>query len=44
VLVRNLFERTADIGFICADQDVQQFLRAQSAQWRAEVASGDGPH
>ncbi len=26
VLVRNLFERTADIGFICADQEVQQFL------------------
>src|SRR5215207_1574198 len=25
VLVRNLFERTADIGFLCADQDVQQF-------------------
>jgi chemotaxis signal transduction protein len=26
VLVRNLFERTADIGFLCADQDVQQFM------------------
>ena len=26
MLVRNLFERTADIGFICADQEVQQYL------------------
>lgn len=26
VLVRNLFERTADIGFICADPEVQQYL------------------
>src|ERR1700709_899034 len=32
VLVRNLFERTADIGFICADQDVQQFLQSHSTQ------------
>lgn len=31
VLVRNLFERTADIGFLCADQEVQQYLLQASA-------------
>jgi chemotaxis signal transduction protein len=40
VLVRNLFERTADIGFLCADQDVRQFMAAHVA--RSEEA-GDKP-
>jgi chemotaxis signal transduction protein len=28
ILVRNLFERTADIGFLSSDEDVRAFLRA----------------
>lgn len=28
VLVRNLFERTADIGFICADDDIRAYFEA----------------
>lgn len=27
VLVRNLFERTADIGFLCLDDDIVRFMR-----------------
>lgn len=30
LLVRNLFERTADIGFFATDKDVRQFLEKQS--------------
>ncbi len=29
VLVRNLFERTADIGFLAADTDIREFLEAR---------------
>lgn len=29
IIVRNLFERTADIGFLSTDDDVRQFLRLQ---------------
>lgn len=29
ILVRNLFERTADIGFLSADDDIREFLRGQ---------------
>lgn len=44
VLVRNLFERTADIGFLCADQDVQQFLLSYHAEQRPTKAGSDfGP-
>ena len=28
VLVRNLFERTADIGFLAADTDIREMLEA----------------
>jgi chemotaxis signal transduction protein len=28
ILVRNLFERTADIGFLACDEDIRAFLRA----------------
>lgn len=31
ILVRNLFERTADIGFLAADDDVREFLKAPTA-------------
>jgi chemotaxis signal transduction protein len=31
ILVRNLFERTADIGFLAADVDVREFLESQEA-------------
>jgi chemotaxis signal transduction protein len=34
ILVRNLFERTADIGFLAADDDVREFL--QTDQYRRE--------
>jgi chemotaxis signal transduction protein len=27
IMVRNLFERTADIGFLCADDDIRQYLK-----------------
>ncbi len=29
IIVRNLYERTADIGFLSTDEDVRQFLRLQ---------------
>ncbi|MEY4592133.1 MAG: hypothetical protein RIR18_1028 [Pseudomonadota bacterium] len=32
ILVRNLFERTADIGFLSADDDVQNFLEGNDGQ------------
>jgi chemotaxis signal transduction protein len=28
IIVRNLFERTADVGFLCADQELRQFVVA----------------
>jgi chemotaxis signal transduction protein len=31
ILVRNLFERTADIGFLAADTDVREFLTTDNA-------------
>jgi chemotaxis signal transduction protein len=36
-LVRNLFERTANIGFLASDQDIRDFLR-QDAEERDETA------
>lgn len=32
VIVRNLYERTADIGFLCADEDVRKFLKQPPAR------------
>jgi chemotaxis signal transduction protein len=32
ILVRNLFERTADIGFLSSDEDIRAFLRGDSAE------------
>jgi chemotaxis signal transduction protein len=32
ILVRNLFERTADIGFLSSDEDVRAFLRSPPAE------------
>lgn len=32
VLVRNLFERTADIGFLATDEDLRQFANASPAE------------
>ncbi len=38
VLVRNLFERTADIGFLAADTDIREMLEASpSAEARAAI-------
>src|SRR5262245_55708531 len=30
ILVRNLFERTADIGFLACDEDIRAFLRGRA--------------
>jgi chemotaxis signal transduction protein len=30
ILVRNLFERTADIGFLATDEDIREFLRTSA--------------
>ncbi|HEY6898411.1 MAG TPA: hypothetical protein VI279_14215, partial [Rhodocyclaceae bacterium] len=32
ILVRNLFERTADIGFLATDEDIRQYIRDVSAE------------
>lgn len=32
ILIRNLFERTADIGFLATDDDVRQFLLSREAE------------
>ena len=37
ILVRNLFERTADIGFLACDEDIRAFLRN-----RGDAAQQDG--
>lgn len=37
ILVRNLFERTADIGFLAADTDVREFLTADASADRAAI-------
>lgn len=37
IIVRNLFERTADIGFLSTDNEVRQFLR-QHQQGKAEAS------
>lgn len=48
ILVRNLFERTADIGFLATDQDIRQYLqngrlgddqKSQTAQLQARFQS-----
>jgi len=36
ILVRNLFERTADIGFLASDEDIRAFLRSD-AEGRGEA-------
>lgn len=38
ILVRNLFERTADIGFLATDEDIRQFIDATQA-----AAMGENP-
>lgn len=32
ILIRNLFERTADIGFLATDEDIRQFLLGDGAE------------
>ncbi|MFN3580731.1 MAG: cache domain-containing protein [Pseudomonas sp.] len=31
ILIRNLFERTADVGFLATDEDIREFLRHRDA-------------
>jgi chemotaxis signal transduction protein len=40
VLVRNLFERTADIGFLAIDDDIVAFMRQWTADGAGEVEPG----
>ena len=37
ILVRNLFERTADIGFLSSDEEIRTFLRRKAAGQDADV-------
>src|SRR6266567_2943723 len=39
ILVRNLFERTADIGFLCSDEEVRAFLRKKAAGQDADLGA-----
>jgi chemotaxis signal transduction protein len=39
ILVRNLFERTADIGFLACDEDIRAFLRAGNPAASGEAAA-----
>jgi chemotaxis signal transduction protein len=39
ILVRNLYERTADIGFLSADQDICQYARELHAQPEGQAES-----
>ena len=39
ILVRNLFERTADVGFLAADDDIREFCR-QAPALQATIAEG----
>ena len=43
VLVRNLFERTADVGFLATDQDAGEFLRAAAKGDDATTVRLRGP-
>ncbi len=36
ILVRNLFERTADIGFLATDEDIRQFV-SKAAEYRHNI-------
>src|SRR4051812_16222692 len=40
ILVRNLFERTADIGFLACDEDVRAFLRSVGTEADHDQAIG----
>ena len=42
ILVRNLFERTADIGFLAADASIRQFAQEIPALRRAAAEAGAG--
>jgi chemotaxis signal transduction protein len=39
ILVRNLFERTADIGFLSSDEEVRSFLRKKAAGHDADLGA-----
>ncbi|WP_045220208.1 chemotaxis protein CheW [Desulfonatronum thioautotrophicum] len=39
IVIRNLFERTADIGFLATDDDIRDFLKSCSVQSEAAGAS-----
>jgi chemotaxis signal transduction protein len=43
ILVRNLFERTADIGFLACDEDIRGFLRTFAAAPAAAVHATAAP-
>lgn len=41
ILVRNLYERTADIGFLATDEDIREFLRHQQKAKGAAARKND---
>ena len=41
IVIRNLFERTADIGFLATDDDVRSYLKHQQQQAGILVSSSD---
>ncbi len=40
IIIRNLFERTADIGFLATDDDIRDFIRS-TQEYRATVSNVD---
>jgi len=42
IMVRNLFERTADVGFLAADDDLKRFAREASSLRREAQQGADG--
>ena len=43
ILIRNLFERTADIGFLATDDDVRHFLMHRGRSDAGEAEAGQDP-
>jgi len=41
IVIRNLFERTADIGFLATDDDIREFIRFVKSRDREEREEED---
>lgn len=42
IVIRNLFERTADIGFLATDDDIREFIRFLGSRDRENSVTGEG--